>query len=56
MITALLNVLAGCGLLILVIALVWAIKLNNSGSVDPEFNTRIEELQALLDSRRKDLE
>ena len=48
----LLNILAGCSLLVLIIALVWAMKLN-SGS-DPEFDARIEELQALLDSSREE--
>ena len=52
-----LNVLAGCSLLMLIIAFIWSIKLMlNPGSVDPEFDERIEELQALLDSREEDLE
>lgn len=53
----LLNVLAGFSLLILIGALVWALKLNSgSTSTDPEFDERIEGLQELLDLRRKDLE
>ena len=51
----LLNILAGFSLLILIVALVWAMK-SNSGSTDPEFDERIEGLQELLDLRRKDLE
>lgn len=53
-----LNILAGISLLVLIIAFVWALVLMinppNSGSTDPEFDERIEELQNLLDSRREE--
>jgi len=51
-----LNILAGCSLLVLIIAFIWALALSaNPGSADPEFDERIKELQNLLDSR-EDLE